>query len=133
MKAIADTGFLVAFLNRRDKHHEWALALARQVDSPLLTCEAVLSEAAFHVQNSALVLGLASSGLIKLAFDARQHLKELERLASRSAERKPDLADLCLVRMSELHLQHPVITIDEKDFRIYRRNGREAIPLLTPN
>ena len=49
MKGIADTGFLVAFANRRDRHHDWAVNLARDVSTPLLTCEAVLAEAAFHL------------------------------------------------------------------------------------
>ena len=47
MTAIADTGFLVAFLNSRDEHHDWAVGLARQVAEPLLTCEAVLTEASY--------------------------------------------------------------------------------------
>ena len=49
MKAIADTGFLVAFANARDMHHNWALSVAEQVTEPLLTCEPVLAEAAFHL------------------------------------------------------------------------------------
>jgi len=53
-------------------------------------------------------------------------------LAVRYADRSPDLADLCVIRMSELHPKHPVITTDAGDFRIYRRGGREAIPLVRP-
>jgi uncharacterized protein len=53
-------------------------------------------------------------------------------LARRYADRQPDLADLCLIRMSELYPHHVVITIDEKDFRIFRRNKRETIPMLSP-
>jgi hypothetical protein len=34
--------------------------------------------------------------------------------------------------MSELHPKLPVITVDRKDFRIYRRNRRETIPLICP-
>jgi len=47
-------------------------------------------------------------------------------------DRKPDLADLCIVRMSELNPHHVVVTIDEADFRGYRRNERDVIPLLCP-
>lgn len=133
MKAIADTGFLVAFANRRDRHHAWALAIAQEVDEPLLTCEAVLSEAAFHLKSSAIVLAMVDEKLLALSFDAKKHLKELKRLAERYADRNADFADLCLVRMSELHPKHSVITVDETDFGIYRRNGREAIPLITPS
>ena len=60
MRGIADTGFLVAFANRRDRYHEWALGLAGRVSEPLLTCEAVLAEAAFHLRDAALVLALVT-------------------------------------------------------------------------
>jgi uncharacterized protein len=59
-------------------------------------------------------------------------LVQLTQLAERYGDRKPDLADLCLVRMSELFPRHSVITIDRADFRVYRRNKRETIPLLCP-
>jgi predicted nucleic acid-binding protein len=41
------------------------------------------------------------------------------------------LADACLVRMSEVYSNGTVFTLDS-DFRVYRRNGRQAIPLLSP-
>jgi len=132
MKAIADTGFLVAFANRRDRHHEWAISLAGRVTEPLLTCESVLAEAAFHLRSVALVLAMIREGLVMLAFDCSDHLDQLIELANRYADRHPDFADLCLIRMSELYPRYSVITVDREDFRIYRRNKREAIPLICP-
>jgi predicted nucleic acid-binding protein len=132
VRGIADTGFIVAFLNRNDAHHDWAVDVARHVTEPLLTCEAVLAETAFHLENVAMTLALISEGLISLAFTCADHLPQLAALAKRYADRKPDLADLCLVRMSELFPQHSVVTIDREDFRVYRRNKRETIPLLWP-
>jgi uncharacterized protein len=131
VRAIADTGFLVAFANRRDLHFPWAFALAAQIHEPLLTCEAVLAETAFHLRDSALVLRMLETGLIRLAFDMETHRSELSGLVRGYQDRQPDLADLCLIRMSELHPDHPVVTVDG-DFRIYRRNRREAIPLIMP-
>jgi predicted nucleic acid-binding protein len=132
MKGIADTGFLIAFANRRDLDFPWAHALAENVHEPLLTCEAVLAETAFHLKNSGLVLRLLETGLIRLAFDLKSHLPELAALAQRYAARQPDLADLCLIRMSELNPKHPVITVDG-DFLIYRRHRRETIPVVMPS
>jgi predicted nucleic acid-binding protein len=132
VKGIADTGFLVAFANRNDRHHEWAVGVAETVAEPLLTCEAVLAEAAFHLESVPLVLAMLRDGLVTLAFDCRDHLPQLAQLADRYASRKPDLADLCLVRMSELFPRHSVITVDRTDFRVYRRNKRETIPLICP-
>jgi predicted nucleic acid-binding protein len=132
VKAIADTGLLVAFANRDDAHHDWAVQVAEGLSEPLLTCEAVLAETAFHLQNTAIVLAMVTDGLVTVAFDIRPHLPHLAALAKRYADRKPDLADLCLIRMSELHPRHSLITTDREDFRIYRRNKREAIPLICP-
>lgn len=132
MKGIADTGLLVAFANRHDQHHAWAVTVAEGVTEPLLTCEAVLAEAAFHLSNTSIVLEMLADGLVTLAFDCRQHLPQLAALAKRYADRRPDLADLCLIRMSELHPHHRVITVDRDDFRVYRRNKRETIPLVCP-
>jgi predicted nucleic acid-binding protein len=132
LKGIADTGFLVAFANRGDAHHEWAVQVAERLTEPLLTCEAVLAEAAFHLQDAGLVFAMLEEGLVGLAFECRDHLPQLAALAKRYADRKPDLADLCLIRMSELNPRHSVVTVDRQDFRVYRRNKRETIPLVSP-
>src|SRR5207244_8174171 len=100
--------------------------------SPSLTAYSVLSSSSCRLFSVPLVLSMLRDGLVALAFDCKNHLPHLSALAHRYADRHPDLADLCLVRMSELHPQHSVITVDRKDFRLYRRNKREAIPLVCP-
>jgi predicted nucleic acid-binding protein len=132
VKALADTGFLVAFANRRDEHHAWAVRIGQQVSEPLLTCEAVLAETAFHLNSTSLVLAFIRDGLVRPAFAVEQHVPRLAELAIRYADRQPDLADLCLIRMSELNPKHPVVTTDLADFRVYRRGRREVIPLIHP-
>jgi uncharacterized protein len=132
MKGIADTGFVVAFLNRRDRHHEWADEIGMRASEPLLTCDAVLAETIFQVGSVSEVLGLVQEGLLQLAFDLRGNLNEVADLAERYRDRRPDLADLCLIRMSELFETLPVLTVDESDFRLYRRNRREVIPIVCP-
>jgi predicted nucleic acid-binding protein len=132
MKGIADTGFVVAFLNRADVHHKWAFGLAEQVSEPLLTCDAVLAEASFHLRNCGLVLDLVEEGLLFPAFNIGENVVQLRELARRYKDRSPDLADLCLIRLSELNPRHSVITVDVEDFKVYRRNRRESIPLLVP-
>jgi predicted nucleic acid-binding protein len=131
MNVLADTGLLVALGRRDDQYHDWAMQIAEQITWPVLTCEAVLAETAFHLQSSAQVLGMLKDRVVRVAFDCASHLEDLRDLATRYADRKPDLADLCLIRMSELYPRHTVITVDA-DFRVYRRNKREAIPMLSP-
>jgi hypothetical protein len=43
-----------------------------------------------------------------------------------------DLADACLVRMSELTPQSQIFTIDRKDFSIYRRFRNKPVPAVFP-
>ena len=132
MKGIADTGFIIAFGNRDDGHHAWAVEVARKLTEPLLTCEAVLAEAAFHLRSSTYVLSLVVDEMLQVEFDVAENAARLAELAERYQDQQPDLADLCVIRMSELHPKHTVITTDQKYFRIYRRNKREAIRILCP-
>ncbi|MBU6409451.1 MAG: pilus assembly protein [Verrucomicrobia bacterium] len=132
MKGIADTGFLVAFVSRNDFHHDWAEHLARQWEEPFLTCESVLSETAFHLGSSRAIFEMPGRGFITPAFNCNDRLQQLENLDRRYADRGADFADLCLIRMSELFPKYPVITPDRDEFRVYRRNKREVIPLICP-
>jgi predicted nucleic acid-binding protein len=132
VKTIADTGLFVALLNRRDRFHGWATGLLPQLEAPFLTCESVLSETAFHVRSSEIALSLVHEGLAVVSLDLAKEWQHLFRLARRYADQEPDLADLCLVRLSEQNPDHVVVTIDAAHFRVYRRNKREAIPLLSP-
>jgi uncharacterized protein len=131
MKALADTGMLVAMLERKDQFHLWAAELAKQITWPVLTCEPVLAETAFHLRSSAPILGMLEENIIQIAFDCTSQLEHLRELALRYSDLHPDLADLCLIRMSELYPRHTLITVDA-DFRVYRRNKREAIPAIYP-
>ena len=132
MNGIADTGFLVAFASRGDRHHNWASEVMRQITTPLLTCESVLSEVGFHLSSTSYALSLVRRGVVRVTFELNRNLDAVADLAERYADRSPDLADLCLVRMSEEYPRHFVVTTDENDFRVYRRNRRESIPLICP-
>jgi predicted nucleic acid-binding protein len=134
-KLLVDTGPLVAYLNRRDRHHRWAVdCFATQFD-PLLTCEAVLSEAVFLLQSQGAgaepVLQLVERNVVQVVAVLDDHRPDVFRLLRKYADRPMSLADGCLVRMAEVHEDCRVFTTD-RDFRIYRRNGRQVIPLLSP-
>ncbi len=89
-------------------------------------------EAAFHLRDSSAVLAMVTDGLVYPSISITAELGNLARLAKRYEDRRPDLADLCLIRLSELNPNHSVITVDVADFRVYRRNSREVIPLIHP-
>lgn len=89
MKASADSGFLVAFGNRRGFYHSWALRIAAQITEPLLTCEAVLAETAFHLGDARMVMQFVEEGLVRPAFLVMEHIQRLTEPAARFAGRLP--------------------------------------------
>lgn len=75
---------------------------------------------------------MLEAGLFQLAFRLDEHKGRIAELAEAHQDRKPDLADLCLIRMSEVFPAHTVLTVDHEDFLVYRRNRFEGIPFLSP-
>ena len=134
---IADTGPLVAMLDRDDQDHAWAVREGRKLPPKMISCEAVLSEVHFLTQDlpeaESRVEGWLADGRLELPFTVRDHhslIHELMALA-RYANVPMSFADACLVRMSELWPEAPVFTLDS-DFRVYRRNKRQSLPLICP-
>ena len=134
-RVLLDTGPLVAYLNRNDRHHEWAVECWTALIDPLWTCEAVISEAVFLLQSDGgdaePVLQLLERELIRVEFAMDSHRADVLRLLRKYADQPMSVADACLVRMAELADACQVFTTD-RDFRVYRRKGRHVIPLLAP-
>jgi len=128
---VVDTGPLVALLNRRDNHHAWAVATFATLSAPLFTCEAVLTEAARLTRAPQRLLKMVSEGTLRLELDVTRESDALSALLAKYGPRM-DLADACVVRMSELRKSCRVLTLDRRDFSSYRRNGRGIIPLIAP-
>lgn len=81
---IVDTGPLVAAFNRRDMFHGWAVERLKQYPGPLLTCEAVLSEAFFLLggipHGPAELLAVLDSGALKVALSFRAEQAAVSKL-----------------------------------------------------
>ena len=132
---LIDTGALIAVLRKRDQHHDWARSNFESLTSPCLTCEAVLSECFFLLgrtpSGKKVFSSLLERGIVAVDFSFRDQLGDTLRLIQQYREMPMSFADACMVRMSELHPDSAVFTTDT-DFKTYRRNGRQAIPLLAP-
>ena len=134
-RILVDAGPIIALLIAADQHHHWAREVWTQLEPPLYTCEAVLSEAQYVAKrlggDPLAVLKFLQKGAIHVAFDVEDEVERLQELQRTYADVPMSLADACLVRMTELHEHSRVMTTDS-DFRIYRRNRRQIIPLLAP-
>lgn len=134
-RIILDTGPIVAFLNKRDRHFTWANEVFNLLKPPVYTCDSVISEACFLLRNmeggSIAVVELLERNLIVVDFDLTSEIQAVKKLMSKYANVPMSLADACLIRMTEIEKGSQIITLD-RDFNVYRRFDRQQVPVLMP-
>lgn len=134
-KFLVDTGPLVALLNERDRYHEWTSSRLAAFPPPLLTCEAVLTEAFFllrrHRDGTDALIKLIERNIVSVAFRFDEEHARVSSLVRRYSDLPISFADACLVRMTEIYSDCQLLTFDG-DFQVYRRNGRQVIPTICP-
>lgn len=132
---VVDTGPIVALLDADEEHHAWVVAQLERLRPPLLTCEAVLSEASFVIgralSDGPLVPDLVVRGLISVGHLFDEDARAIRELMRRYREVPMSLADACLVRLVERTPNATLFTLDS-DFHIYRQKGRRLIPTIAP-
>ena len=131
---LLDAGPWVAYLRRADTHHVWARGQFSAREQ-FVSCEAVLAEVCARLQYSGndplVALEFLKSGVVTLDFDLQTNVIPVENLMRKYSDQPMDLADACLVRMTEIEPRSLVVTTDQ-DFKVYRRNGREVVPHVLP-
>ena len=131
---IMDTGPLVAWFCTKDSCHDWAVETFDRLPSGAFVCEAVLTEACHLVARDgvspAVVLRLVERNdliMVSLADETAA----IRLLMERYADTPMDFADACVTCLAELYEDSVVCTTDS-DFRVYRKNRNQMIPLLAP-
>lgn len=132
VKNILDAGPLIAALNRRDAHHQWARETLQRLGPPFYSCAEAMTEAAAMTGKPGAIVEMIYAEEIVLAFDLSAQSASVLALLKKYRDRRMDLADACIVRMTELIRDSQVITVDRDDFAAYRRNGRDFIPVIVP-
>ncbi len=132
MKNILDAGPLIAALNSQDEHHRWACQILAQLGPPFYSCPEAIAEAAAMTGQPAAIVEMIQAEEIILDFDLTSQAASVLSLLKKYRDRQMDLADACIVRMTELIRDCHVLTLDRADFSVYRRNGRDLIPLIVP-
>lgn len=130
---LVDTGFVLALLSRRDRHHRWATLQASRHAPPWTTCEAVLSESLVLLGRAGeqALAELLRRGAIAPTFDLATDLDPVLALLRKYANVPMSLADACLVRMTET-MADPLLLTTDRDFIVYRRHSRQVVPSVMP-
>lgn len=124
--ALLDTGPIVALINTADRHHKTATAFFERYRGQLVSTEAVLTEVAYVLAPS-LKHQVAALGWLQRAIGAGmihfEGIKDLARigsLLSKYRDLPADFADVSLVCLGQQHRIDKVVTVDERDFSVYR-------------
>ncbi|MBI2510588.1 MAG: PIN domain-containing protein [Opitutae bacterium] len=131
---IADTGPIVGWINRHDQWHSWSVATLEDLSPPLLTCEAVIAEAAWLLGSSRESLdrlyGMVEAGALQVVELLPEHVSHIRALSAKYPQM--DFCDAAVVRLSEIYPFAKVLTTDRAHFRIYRRLRDKPLPLICP-
>ena len=133
---ILDAGPLVAYFDADEARHSWCVRKFEALKPPLISCEAALAEAIYLVESrggeSGRIFEFIRHGIIQIPFHLEDEIEAVVALRRRYSNVPMSLADACLLRMSEIRTNARVFTLDH-DFKIYRRHGRQVVPLIFPD
>ena len=136
VRALADTGALVACLDRGDPWHQRCRDAFGQFRLPLSTSSAVLTEL-FHLvgdnpREVELAWAFIRSGAVTVLPISDRDLPDIEALMQKYRDRPMDFADGTLVHLAQRESLSTVFTIDHNDFETYRVGGRKRLRILPP-
>jgi len=123
---IADTGFWLALANRQDQYHLLAVNKLNQLEESLITTHPVITETCYLLLNK---LGNhAQCNFIEMwyssAFEVfvldQSHAIRIKELMEKYADLPVDFADASLIVLSEYLGHGRILTVDQRDFFIYR-------------
>ena len=130
---LVDTGFLVALFRRRDRLHAAARHYLQSHAHPIATVAAVVVESCFFLDargKQNLLEWVVRGGLtvVELPADAYADVKVL---IARYADRDIDFADAVLIWLANLSGCHRILTVDERDFSVYRLKGNRRFDMVS--
>ena len=121
--ALLDTGVIVALLDRSENAHPACAKAIRELQAPLITCEAVVTEACYLLRNlpgaPEAVIENVTAGIFQIPFQLSREAAGVKQILRKYRDRKIDLADACLIHLAAEFETAEVLTLD-KDFTIYR-------------
>jgi predicted nucleic acid-binding protein len=127
---LVDAGPLIALLDRSDAHHDKVVTALRKIQDPLVSVWPVLVEAmyllSFSWQAQKALWEIFETGTVQLLPLGSDDIPQIKTLMEKYRDLPMDLADAALVRVAEREGLRRVLTLDQRDFNVYRlpRKGR---------
>ena len=133
-RILLDTGPLVAVLSPSDTWHAACVEVWKTLTPPFYTCWPVLTETAWLLRSRPAaverLLRSAPSGLLRILPLAEEDGPPIASILKRYDNLRPQLADAALVHLARREGFDTVLTLDQRDFRVYRAAGNRAFTIL---
>jgi predicted nucleic acid-binding protein len=132
---LLDTSVIVGLLDRSERHHSGCAKAVRELDVPLITCEAAIAESCYLLRNlpgaAEAVIENVAAGIFQVPFQISREAAGVKQVLRKYRDRKIDLADACLIRLADEFETGDILTLD-KDFSIYRWSKNKPFRMLLP-
>lgn len=132
-RLIVDTGFLVALYIRGDALHESAVEFLRQQAGTLISVTAVVVETSFFLDalgKREFLSWISRNGLEVFEIPVGDY-SGIAQYIDKYADQDIDFADAALVWLANRTGEREILTVDEKDFSIYRLKGNKKFSLIS--
>jgi predicted nucleic acid-binding protein len=130
---LLDTGVIVALLDRSEQFHDACAGAIQELESPLITCEAVIAESCYLLRNLAgaaeAVIENVSAGIFQIPLQLSAEAVGVKQILRKYRDRKIDLADACLMRLADDFETGDILTLDG-DFGVYRWGRKKPFRIL---
>ena len=135
MRAVlVDAGPLVALLDRSDKHHETVVGALKQIRDPLVSVWPAIVEAmyllGFSWQAQKALWEILEAGTVRILHLDEVDVPRMKELMEKYRDLPMDMADAALIRVAERERLRRVLTVDQRDFSVYRLGRKESFTLL---
>ena len=136
MSIIADTSYMYALFNPRDRYHQQSLAFAEVNSEPILFPSAIMTELGFVFERDRGYAGIVwfleqfrhtDAGIAPMI---QEDLGRIYEIAAQYADSRLDVVDCCIIALAERLQIRKIATFDIRDFSIYQPSHTDYFEIL---
>lgn len=125
----------MGLLDADDQWHEWSRKALAAIPGSLRTTETAVAEACYHLRDQRPALSaitrMIDAGALVLEPLVQRRAARIGKLLADYVQM--DFGDAMLVVLSEMYPMASLVTLEVRDFMIYRRIDGTAVPIIAPS
>ena len=134
MKAILDTGPWVALIDKSESKHDICVRWLKNFPGKLYSTESVLTEVLyllnFSVKAQTAAIDFVLKSVVEIIPSSVESIKKVKILIKKYSDLPMDYADATIVCLAMDTGIYNIITLDQKDFNIYRFKKKQSFVIM---